>query len=52
MKRTLKTTYSYMTSEEGMVGTMTVAVLAVACAAMVIGMMSNPELIEIFAFAG
>lgn len=52
MKRALKTTYSYMTSGEVVVGIMRVAVLAVACAEMVIGMMSNPELIEMSAAVG
>jgi hypothetical protein len=34
------------------VGTITVAALVLACAEMAMAMMSNPELIEAFAFAG
>jgi hypothetical protein len=48
----LRTGYKYVLSEEGAVGAMTVAVLIAACAAMVIDMMSNPELIEVLALAG
>lgn len=52
MSYALTMTYKYVRSEEGTIGAMTVAVLMAACAEMVIGMMSNPELVEVFAFAG
>ena len=51
MSRALKTTYSYMTSEEGTVGTATVAVLALACLVMLLCLISYPEMNEALAIA-
>ena len=52
MKQALKTAYSYMMSEEGSVGIMTVIVLVLACVVMLTFMIFNLGLAEAFGVAG